>query len=157
MVSRLTIMFTAFLSLSSPTIPNPSMDSLGWMAGCWEGSFPNGRTVSEQWMKPAGNVMMGMSRTVKNGKTVAYEFIRLEQSEDGTIRYIARPSNQPEATFTLILHENQKAVFENPQHDFPQRIIYERISGDSLVARIEGTISGKERKSDFPYRKTVCD
>ena len=157
MILRPTILLTFFFSLSSPTIPDPSMDSLGWMAGCWEGSFPNGRTVSEQWMKPAGNVMMGMSRTVKNGKTVAYEFIRLEQSEDGTIRYIARPSNQPEATFTLILHENQKAVFENQQHDFPQRIIYERISRDSLVARIEGTINGKERKSDFPYRKTVCD
>lgn len=157
MVFRLTILVTAFLSLSSSAIPDPSLDSLAWMAGCWEGSYPNGRTVSEQWMKPSGNVMLGMSRTVRNRKTVAHEFIQLEQSEDGVIRYIARPSNQPEAVFTLILLEGRKAVFENSQHDFPQRIIYERVSADSLVARIEGTINGKERRSDFPYRKMTCD
>ncbi len=156
MVFRSAIFVTAFLSLSSPTIPDGSIDSLGWMAGCWEGFFLNGRTVSEQWMKPAGNVMMGMSRTVRDGKTTEYEFIRLEQSEDGAIRYIARPSNQAEAAFTLVLLQGRKAVFENPQHDFPQRIIYERISGDSLVARIEGTINGKQRWADFPYRRTSC-
>lgn len=157
MIFRLTILITAFLSLSSPTIPDPSLDSLAWMAGCWEGSYPNGRLVSEQWMKPSGSVMLGMSRTVRNGRTVAHEFIRLEQSGDGVIRYIARPSNQPEAVFTLTFLDGRKAVFENPQHDFPQRIMYERVSADSLVARIEGTIDGKERGSDFPYHKTACD
>lgn len=156
MVIRLAIFIPAFLSLS-PTISDSSLDALAWMAGCWEGTYPNGRTVSEQWMKPLGNVMLGTSRTVKNGKTVAFEFIRLEQSQDGVIRFIARPSDQPEAVFTLILLQGQKAVFENPGHDFPQRIIYERITADSLVARIEGTLNGKERRSDFPYRRTACE
>ncbi len=156
MIVRLTILVFAFLSLSTPTIPDYSLDSLGWMAGCWEGAFANGRTVSEQWMKPSGNLMMGMSRTVKNGMTVAHEFIRLEQASDGKILYIARPSNQSEATFSLVLLEGRRAVFENLQHDFPQRI-YERITEDSLVARIEGTLNGKERKSDFPYQKVACD
>lgn len=49
------------------------------------------------------------------------------------------------------------AVFENPNHDFPQRIIYRLVTVDSLVARIEGRIDGKERSSDFPYRRARCE
>jgi len=44
-------------------------------------------------------------------------------------------------------------VFENLRHDFPQRIIYRRVSEDSLIARIEGMINGAKRSIDFPYRK----
>ena len=46
-------------------------------------------------------------------------------------------------------------VFENPKHDFPQRIRY-RLKGDTLHARIEGTINGKERAIDFPYQRASC-
>ena len=135
----------------------PTIESLGWLAGCWEGTYTNGRTVSEQWMKPLGGVMMGMSRTVRNGKTIAFEHVRLEQSEDGSVRYVANPSGQKEAAFALVKLEGTKAVFENPSHDYPQRIIYQLLSSDSLVARIEGTINGKERSSDFPYWRVKCE
>jgi hypothetical protein len=100
---------------------------------------------------------MGMSRTVRNEKTIAFEHVRLEQSEDGSIRYVANPSGQKEAAFALVKLEGTKAVFENPAHDFPQRIIYHLLSPDSLAARVEGTINGKERSSDFPYRRVRCD
>ena len=108
-------------------------------------------------MKPLGKIMMGMSRTVKNGKTISYEFVRLEQSDDGSIRYIARPSGQEEASFKLVKLEAKMAVFENLQHDYPQRVIYRLISADTLFARVEGTINGKEKSSDFPYRRTNCE
>ena len=133
------------------------LESLSWLAGCWEGNYSNGRVVSEQWMKPLGNVMMGMSRTVKDGKTIAFENVRLEQSEDGSIIYIANPSGQQEASFTLVKLEGTRVVFENPAHDFPQRVIYELVSADSLSARIEGTINGEHKESGFPYRRVGCD
>ena len=135
----------------------PTIESLGWLAGCWEGTYANGRTVSEQWMKPLGGVMMGMSRTVRDGKTIAFENVRLEQSETGLIHYVANPSGQKEATFALVKLEGTKAIFENPAHDYPQRIIYHLLSPDSLVARIEGTANGKERGSNFPYRRVRCE
>ena len=131
--------------------------SLSWLSGCWEGNYANGRTVSEQWMKPLGNVMMGMSRTVKNGKTIAFENVRLEQADDGSISYIANPSGQQEARFRLVELGGTKAVFENLQHDYPQRIIYELVSPDSLSARIEGTIDGKMKDSGFPFRRVKCE
>jgi hypothetical protein len=48
-----------------------------------------------------------------------------------------------------------EVVFENPAHDFPQRIRY-RASGAALQARIEGTMNGKTRGIDFPYTRTNC-
>src|SRR5687768_17246364 len=68
-----------------------STDGLGWMAGCWEVTARNGTMViSEQWMKPAGGSLIGMSRTVSGGKTVAWEFIRIVTDADG-ISYVAKP------------------------------------------------------------------
>ncbi|MBP1679270.1 MAG: hypothetical protein H6Q29_1181 [Bacteroidetes bacterium] len=133
-----------------------ALDSLAWIAGCWEGRFAGGRVVSEQWMKPLGGMMLGMSRTVKDGNVVEFEAIRLEQSEDGSIRYVARPSSQPEATFTLVTLDPGRIVFENPSHDYPQRIIYTLITADSLVARIEGQSGAKTLGSEFRYRRISC-
>ncbi|MGH8854313.1 MAG: hypothetical protein ACREWI_08545 [Telluria sp.] len=43
-------------------------------------------------------------------------------------------------------------MFENPAHDFPQRIIYRRVGDTGLHARIEG----KGKGIDFPMRRTAC-
>jgi hypothetical protein len=47
-------------------------------------------------------------------------------------------------------------VFENPAHDFPQRVGYQRRGADSLVAWIEGTMQGQARKIEFPYARATC-
>lgn len=51
---------------------------------------------------------------------------------------------------------DSSVVFENAEHDFPQRIGYRRVGGDSLVAWIEGTAGGKARRVEFPYRRAAC-
>jgi hypothetical protein len=107
-------------------------------------------------MKPRGDCMIGMSRAVKNGKTVGFGFIQIVESGDGAIQYVAHPSGQNEATFRLTRLDGKTAVFENPQHDYPQRVMYSPVSADSLFARIEGTIDGNKKASDFPYRRLKC-
>ena len=126
-----------------------------WLAGCWDGSG-GGRESLEQWMKPSGQTMLGMSRTVANGKTVAYEFVQLRE-QDGDLFYVAKPSGQAEASFKLVKYSNQEAVFENPQHDFPQRIIYRLEKDGSLSAAIEGMSKGKLKHIDFPMKRAKCD
>lgn len=152
------LLFMIMISLQGfPGPPGEGVESLGWLAGCWEGRYSNGRLVSEHWMKPLGDVMLGMSRTVKNEKTVAAEYMRLETLADGTVHLIAHPTGQKAASFALVTLKKTEAVFENPDHDYPQRIIYHLVSVDSLVARIEGTVHGKERSSNFPYRRVRCE
>ena len=118
-------------------IAKAKVDSLDWLAGTWE-MQASGRTVTEQWMPPA---------------TVEYEFLLLRDDADGGLSYVAKPSRQPEATFKLTKATNTELVFENPAHDFPQRILYTLQRATNLVAAIEGTKNGKARRVEFNYTR----
>jgi hypothetical protein len=59
-------------------------------------------------------------------------------------------NNDETTDFTLVDIEEQ-AVFENINHDYPQRIIYKKMLDDSLFARIEGTVDGVDNFEEFRY------
>lgn len=149
------IIFTAFSANTPAQAPKSDINSLKWITGCWANDT-NNKSVTEQWMKPAGNTMIGMSRTVNNGKTTAFEFLRLVQ-ENADIFYIAKPSKQEETSFKLVKQTETEVVFENPTHDFPQRIIYQLKDKDFILARIEGENKGKKMGFDFPMKRAKCD
>jgi hypothetical protein len=44
-------------------------------------------------------------------------------------------------------------VFEDPAHDFPQRVIYRKNADGSVTARTEGTMNGQLRGVDFPFKR----
>jgi hypothetical protein len=45
-------------------------------------------------------------------------------------------------------------VFENPQHDFPTKIVYGLQADGSLLAAIEGPgRDGKPRRVEYPYKR----
>jgi hypothetical protein len=132
------------------------IDSLAWLAGCWQPEKGDAGSV-EHWLPPAGGTMLGVSRTVKNGSTVEFEFMQLRTTAEGKLVFIALPSGQQEATFTASAVSHDSVTFENPQHDFPQKVIYRLQSEGRLVARIEGTRDGKERGVDFPMKRVSCD
>jgi hypothetical protein len=153
----LALLALALLSLAVPAqTPKPTANDFAWLAGCWE-SNRNGREINEQWMKPAGGVLLGISRTVANGKVVEYEFVQIREEKDGSIYYVAKPSGQPEASFKLMKLQNREATFENAEHDFPQRIIYRLEPDGSLFARIEGTSQGKPRGFNYQMNRARCD
>ena len=80
--------------------------------------------------------MLGVSRTVRDGKTVAYEFLMIRPLEEGRLGYVSKPSGQPENSFPLLRMADGEVVFEDLEHDFPQRIIYRRGEGGGLPARM---------------------
>jgi hypothetical protein len=127
---------------------------IAWLEGCWEMVSPQ-RTVEEQWMAPRGGSMLGMSRTVREGSLVEYELVVLREEADG-LAYHAHPSGQASTIFLSNSVSDSMAVFENPAHDFPQRVGYRYVRPDSLLAWIEGTIDGKARRVEFAYRRTDC-
>jgi hypothetical protein len=128
---------------------------LSWLSGCWQQDGAENGSI-ESWLAPAGGTMLGVSRTVKAGKTVAHEFMQIHALADGRLAFTAKPSNQAEATFPILRIGEQEIVFENKAHDFPQRIIYRLAAPGKLSARIEGTRDGKERGIDYPMKKTPC-
>lgn len=129
------------------------IERLAWLSGCWAS---DGRDAGsgECWLAPAGGTMFGVSRTVRGDRTVAFEHLSIRETEPGHLAYVASPSGQSETTFAMVELTDDRVVFENPDHDFPQRIIYRRLEGGRLLARIEGTLNGNERAIDFPMTKT---
>lgn len=133
-----------------------SVRQLSWIAGCWRQSNSGGtRIVDEQWMEPRGGIMLGMSRTVRGDSVLEFEQLRIF-ARDGRLVYHAVPSGQEPADFEAKSTSDSSVTFENPTHDFPQRIIYRRRGTDSLIARIEGTRNGQVRGIDFPYERVRC-
>jgi hypothetical protein len=150
-IVEVAILAAISLPFQAAPAPQPSLERLSWLAGCWVQQRPSG-TVEEYWMKPAGGTMLGMGRTVRDGKTIEYEFVQIREV-DGKLTYVAKPSGQAEATFPIKTFSDSEVVFENPTHDFPQRVIYRRTADGSVHGRVEGTVKGQTRGVDFPYSR----
>ena len=145
----LTVLLLANLSPQTPTIAD-----LSWISGDWQ-TAPGGRAqIEEHWTNVAGGSMMGMSRTVAGDRTVEFEYLRIEQRADG-VYYVAHPKARcPGTDFKLTKASATEAVFENPQHDFPKRIIYRKSSDDSLTASIDGGEGTKATSFSFRRMKS---
>ena len=130
------------------------ISDMSWLAGCWMHE-ESGFRRDEQWMEPLGGTMIGMSRSVAGGRTVEYEQLRFE-TRNGELVFVALPSGQAEATFVQAELSDSVAVFEAPEHDFPQRITYRHLDRTLAVATIEGEEDGITRSIDFPMTKTDC-
>ena len=141
------LIFAATLATAQPA-EAPDLD---WLAGYWL-SCDDGREVSETWSDRRGNSMIGGSATVGRSGNSSFELTRIDFSRGpGQVYFIAQPSGQPSAEFRLVRSSPSEAVFENPEHDFPQRVIYRR-QGDGLTGRVEGTSEGREQSMEWHYR-----
>lgn len=141
---------------TSSAVRAQSVDDMAWLAGCWRGHGGEAGTV-EQWLAPAGGTMLGMSRTVRQGKTAEFEFMQLRQLPDGTLALMPQPSGRPATVFRLLSSGPREAVFENPAHDFPQRIAYARPEDSRLLASIEGLRNGTPRRIEFAFSRVACE
>jgi Domain of unknown function (DUF6265) len=145
-----------FIAPMAASAQDVELSALAWLAGCWAAE---GRDAGsgEQWTPLAAGTMLGVGRTVRNGETVDHEFLQIRRNAEGKIVYIALPSGQTETSFVLTSADENSFTFENPEHDFPQRIIYRARADGGLLVRIEGTRDGALRSVDFPMQRVACD
>lgn len=144
--------------------PGPeAFAALAWLEGCWRGSV-NQREFNEHWLPPRGNLMVGASHIVFQGKTQGYEFLRLEVRPDG-VYYVAVQSGQKESAYRLVERSVDEAAgrndelftFANPALDFPSRIIYRRGAEGWLYATVEGKVGAAPRQVIYPMRRIGCE
>jgi hypothetical protein len=130
--------------------PNASLDDLSWMAGTWVQSSGESRT-EEHWLAPQGNLMLGVSRTIRGPRT-SFEYLRIAPTDQGLV-YFASPQGRPPTEFRLTSLKDKRVVFENPEHDFPQQISYWLDEKGELHARVEGLLRGEKRGHDFHWQR----
>ena len=153
LASLLTVALVTVAAHAQAPATKPTLQDLAWIAGHWR-IEQGDRLVDEQWMAPVAGLMMGMARNVQGGKVREYEFTLLRQEPNGDIFYIASPSKQAETAFKLTSLSGGTAVFENPEHDFPKKIVYARQADGSLLAAIEGPgRDGKPQRVEYPFKR----
>lgn len=130
-----------------------TLSAFDWMLGSWTLTNNQGVTT-ESWVKLGETMYRGRSVTMKGNDTSFFERLLLVHDSIG-IAYIALPKQNTEPTrFSLSVWDKNRAIFENPTHDFPKAIIYEFREPDTLHARIEGPgKDGKTKGIDFVFTR----
>lgn len=124
-----------------------------WLLGKWGISSPEGNMV-EAWEIKNDSTYAGKTHFIIGTDTVFTETISLEQ-RGKDVNYVTQMANQNEGkpvAFKMTKANEKQLVFENPTHDFPQKITY-TLKGDSLLAEISGMNKGKAAKESFPMGK----
>ena len=136
------------------TVMTPLMSKAEWVIGSWQQTTAKGYTI-EIWTKQSDTDIAGISYMVHGKDTLSAETIRLVQ-RDTTLYYIPTVKDQNNGKaipFRLASITDNQMVFENPTHDFPQKITYRRITKDSLYAEISGPMNGMQQAIPFPMSR----
>jgi hypothetical protein len=134
-------------------VSSRDLGKLDWILGTWERKTSHG-VMFEDWKVINDNFWEGKSFRLAANDTIILEKLSLVVLDDNVF-YVPVVSHNPAPVyFRMIEQSKDKAVFVNPEHDFPQTIIYRKISDDSLHARIEGMNKGVESGVDFYFKRT---
>ncbi len=131
------------------------LEKMNWLVGEWENKMPEG-VLTETWVAYNDSTFLGRTVFIKEKDTLHYEEIVLTQKGE-TLLYIPTIKGQNddkpvEFKMTESKTENEFA-FENPKHDYPQKIVYKKVSDTNLVATISGKQQGKPSSESFPMAK----
>ena len=140
--------------LASPAVSGAApagVERLAWMEGRWVGVV-RGIAMEEIWSSPEGGGLVGMHKDSREGRIVSYEFFRIVPDDSGRVCYMTSPLGRTPVPFCAIEVGASRVVFENREHDFPQRILYWR-EGGRLHARIEGMVSGAMRSEEWVWSR----
>ncbi len=128
------------------------------LKGLWVMQIDKG-FLYERWQTDDNGFLSGSGfevDTVK-GDTTLIELLNINSIEGTGIFYIATVINDSGGLpvyFKLSKIENNIFTFFNPNHDYPQIIIYDLTEPNILNARIEGRENGEFKSFDFRFNKT---
>jgi hypothetical protein len=130
------------------------LSGLNRLAGQWEGIHGSG-VYHEEWEIVNETVMKGRAYLIKKGEIINNELLKIHCDETG-LYYTADVShNSAPVSFKMTSSGINVNVFENPSHDFPQKITYEINENVSLKATVEAVKDGKTRKIEYNLRKIL--
>jgi len=141
------IIFLGLISIVSLNAQDESILKL--FQGKWKMDKAN-TEIYEEWVVVNDNELIGKSYSIEDGTEIISETLYLKKFGDQWA-YVAIPSEQSITLFALKENTSKIFTFENKEHDFPQRIIYEFHKGGKLTAAIEGTVNGEIKRREFSF------
>ena len=131
------ILLTAASTSACFAQPCTKLDAFRWMLGDW---VARGRTYTtyESWTQVSAGTYEGSGRVVstETGKERSTEAIRLVEMSGEIYMLPKAEDNALPIAFKLVHCNEREALFENKDHDFPTRLTYQHIEGDSLYVHV---------------------
>lgn len=125
-----------------------------WLAGQWESIMGTG-IYHEEWTLTENNEMTGRAYLLKQGEISNNEKLLIHPVEN-EIYYTADVSHNPSpVSFKLTYSSDTIFVFENPEHDFPKKITYEKRGENNFIATVEAEMDGRLRKLVYDLKRLV--
>ena len=146
------IIFVVLLTTSLTTEAQQNdIEQFNWLNGLWQGTSGEGK-LEETWQKKSEYLLEGQGYYILNEDTVVREYMRFEKINQYWC-FIAVINEKPPILFHLIENGPEKWVFENKEHDFPQRVVYSKTNNGTLLAWIEGISNGKPSKETYELHR----
>lgn len=121
--------------------------------GAWGMETKNGWQY-EKWEKVNDYSIRGISYRVNGNDTIVDERVELRKTKEGVLYtpvVTGQNAGKP-VTFKQTVAMGNLFVFENPQHDFPKRVVYEIVSNEIMRAWIDGG-EGSANRRNFNYKR----
>lgn len=128
--------------------PAQGVAGLSWLSGAWASRAENGTWTEEYWTPPRGGLMIGAGLTGKGDAIRHFEHMRIATDKKGKVAFYGMPNGAAAVAFTLIRQTADEVVFENPAHDYPQRVSYRR-EGDRVVATVSLIDGSREGRWEY--------
>ncbi|WP_281226406.1 DUF6265 family protein [Flavobacterium aquiphilum] len=157
--TTLLLLLLAIVSCKNPeATEKDQIKTANWLLGKWESKIDDG-DLSESWEQLNDSTFQAKSFFIKGKDTLHFESITLQQKGE-QLFYSATVKGQNDdksVAFRLTNKTAKQLVFENPKHDYPQKITYTQINKDSLVASISGVQLGKPSSEKFGMKRMEED
>lgn len=130
------------------------IEKASWLVGNWENNSQQGN-LSETWTKENDSVLKGTAYFIKKTDTLHFEAITLYQNGED-VHYstsVKGQHNDKPVAYKLTSATATKWVFENHAHDYPKKIVYNKVTDDSLVAQLSGMQQGKPSAENYPMKR----
>jgi hypothetical protein len=147
-IMLLLLVSTGVFSQTAKPNQNVSIEKLTWLEGTWNRTNVRpGRSTHEYW-QTKGGLMEGLGVSMTGADTSFVEKLKIV-SKEGELFYVADvPENNRLIYFKLTSFTETGFVCENPEHDFPKVISYQREG-----AKLKATVSGNGKTIDYYFEK----
>ncbi len=139
-----------------PMVPSSVPIDLDGLIGEWQDVKDSGRTVfNEHWSRAADGTLVGLGFVLSGNDTVFIEHLGILHMDTSTF-YAATVNNQNSGAAVLfkLVHSFDSLVFTNPDHDFPQRIVYVPVNGNWDVT-VSGTNGGRAATDRYHFSRRI--
>jgi hypothetical protein len=127
----------AFVLVLAGTGFGQDCDPVKFFEGLWK---VDGKEQFESWKPAADGALAGEGYRIRNGARVVTETLEMKKV-DGVLSYLATVPGQNDGravAFRMTSCGDSGFVFENPAHDFPQKLIYRSTGKGKMEAEVLG-------------------